>query len=306
MYRFHCLIVSILILLIIEKPEFANGDTSYRWITLQPGEKLPTNSVFVYESTTRYIGRARHFDEILPAEIYANGSAVISSCHKIKPKEKYEVLTLPEQCVWKSFSEIQNLDDTAVRIGTAWNGEPTYIVASRSDYYNSNYYYLDIIYLTKNQLFTWNAKSNIYYQDEKVYLSCPHKTKWIDTAAVKLPNNTVSGGKSEDGHDIYVAQLKRGCDIVGGQAIPEMGTATAFLNDGRPIEASYCQVLVGEPDEYTWITASDGEIPDYAVVNGKHGNEIAYVARFNKTLGHLTHSEALEEQLDYEILVAKP
>ncbi|XP_055840832.1 uncharacterized protein LOC129908399 isoform X2 [Episyrphus balteatus] len=273
----------------------------YKWVSLKSGDILPENIVLIQHSGNRYVGRARHFDEILPAEITADGSAFISSCHKEIQKDQFEILTTSDGCEWKSYNSYGDLEETILRVGNAWNGEPIYIGKS-SNY--ENIYHTVSMYLKREERYTWTDNQNYYYYSPNwQYLSCNVKNKWIDTSAKNLPNNSVSGGKSEDEYDIYVARVKRGCDIVTGQAIPDIGTATAFLNDNRLIESAYCQVLVGEPGEYTWVSASDGEIPDYAVAHGKKGLEVSYVARFNRTIGHLTHSEALEHELDYEILI---
>ncbi|XP_055840833.1 uncharacterized protein LOC129908400 [Episyrphus balteatus] len=295
------LIGSILFFIILGLLRNVYGFSSYKWVSLKSGDSLPENIVSIPRSEDRYVGRARHFDEILPAEITSNGMAFISSCHKEIHKEKFEILTTTDECDWKPYNDYQNLEETILRVGTAWNGEPIHVGQSGE---RSNTYHIASIYLTKNEPYTWTTDQNDYYYSPNWhYLSCNVKNKWIDTSARNLPNNSVSGGKSEDDYEIYVARLKRGCDVVTGQAIPDIGTATAFLNDNRPIEAAYCQVLVGEPNEYAWVSASDGEIPDYAVSHGQNGPELSYVARFNKTIGHLTHYEGLYQKLDYEILV---
>lgn len=296
------------------------GYNTIKWVPLKFGDKLPHKNILVdisddYLVSDAFVGRARHFDEILPAKIFANGTALISCCNKQIFKDHFEILTTLDGCEWKPYSDY-NIDETAIRVGTNWNKEPIYVGLT----YNNNYDKKDYasIYLTSLKTERWNEwnsngyidtySNRDYYRpaENKIkYLSCPTENKWVDASPVKLPNNTVSGDKSEEDYPIYVARLKRGCEIVTGQAVPEIGTATALLSNGEQIEVDYCQVLVGEANEYAWVVANDGEIPDYAVVNGKSGVELSYIARINKTIGHLTHSDAFLKKLDYEILVWK-
>ncbi|XP_055859326.1 uncharacterized protein LOC129921499 [Episyrphus balteatus] len=293
------LIGSILFLLIAVELDSVYGFTGYKWVALKTGDKLPENIVSIQRSKAKYVGRARHFDEVLPAEITANGSSFISSCHKEIAKDYFEILTTSDECEWKQYSnsKYEEIDETVVRVGTAWNGEPIYIGLS-----DSNEVHVTSIYLTKRETYTWFLNNNGYYSNYR-FLSCNVKSKWIDTLSTKLPNNTVSGGKSADGHKIFVARLKRDCDVVTGQVIPKLGKATGVLNNGRTIESAYCQVLVGEPKEYTWVAASDGEIPDYAIVHGKNGYELSYIVKLNRTINHLTYSKAVQQRLNYDILV---
>ncbi|XP_055858249.1 uncharacterized protein LOC129920704 [Episyrphus balteatus] len=285
----------------LKSEELNKTHFGYKWVPLKTGDKLPENIIFIPRSMDRYIGRARHFDEILPAEITSDGLGYISSCHIEIQKDQFEILTTTGGCKWNLYDFYEGFKDTILRVGTARNGEPIYIGRSGSSHY---IYHLHSLYLTNTTPYVWIIDRNrgLAYPFTQ-YLSCDVQNKWIDTWAKNLPNNSVSGGKSEDDYDIYVARVKIDCDVVTGQAIPDIGIARAIKTDNGVIESDYCQVLVGEPNEYTWVSAKDGIIPEYAVVHGKNGLEVSYVARFNKTIGHLTHSEALEKQLAYEILV---
>lgn len=297
-------LLSFIIIIILGYSGNLNGINAFKWIPLKTGDQLPENSILVYNTNERYVGRARHFDEILPAEIYANGTAFVSSCNQEIRKEQFEILTAkPGDCEWKNANYIDGIDETVVRVGTAWNNEPIFI-ASHFQHYNDYNDHIDSVYLTANKIIRW-AYSGYYNEREiKHYLSCNPMNRWIDASAMNLPNNTIYGGKSDEDYDIYVARLKRNCQIVVGQVMPQIGSATAVSYDNDDIEAAYCQVLVGEPGEYTWVSASDGEIPDYAVVSGKYGDEkMSYTVRINNTIGHLTYSRAFHEQLDFEVLV---
>lgn len=286
------------------------GFSAYKWVPLKSGDKIPDNCVTIARNghnSERYVGRARHFDEILPAEIYANGTAYVYSCGKKFQKYQFEILTTSSVCKWMDFDSFEKIDETAVRIGTAWDNEPIYLGKYHQYYNNYNDYENDVfsIYLkTAKVKDSFGKEKQLNNLHRPKYLSCPTNVIWVDTLAANVTNNTVSGGKSEDGYEIYVARLRRKCDIVVGQAVPELGFAQAFLNYGEKIDADYCQVLTGDENEYKWIPASDGVIPDYAVAESyKINYELSYIARFNDTIGHLTHSEALEQRMDYEILV---
>lgn len=297
----------------------AFGHNSIDWVFLKSGDKLPHKDDLVEilndHLTEEFVGRARYYDEILPAKVFANGTAVITCCGKKIFADEFEILTTSNGCEWKNWLYF-DADETALRVGTAWDKEPIYVGIFRykkksvTDPYTSKFSYGDTynnynpIYLTSDQqtIVRWMIASG-YDLVEKLYLSCPTETKWVEAVADKLPNGTVSGGKSGDGHDIYVARLRRKCEIVTGQVVPDNKTATAFLNNGEQISAEFLQVLVGEPNEYIWVARSGGEIPDYAVINGKNGKEQSFIARINKTIGHLSYSTAREKS-DYEILVS--
>lgn len=275
---------------------------NYKWIPLKTGDKIPGKSVYVYHSIDRFIGRARHFNEILPAEIHANGTAYITSCSKKIRKHKFEILTIVGDLEWKEFSYIKDIDETVVRVGQSWNNEPIFIAVQSLSYYSPNDYHIVSVYLASKKFDCW---SDFVFDRDRThkFLSLEPASQWIDVSVMDLPNNTVSGGKSDEDHEIYVARLKHNCEVVVGEANSQMGTATAILNNNSDIEDVYCQVLVGEPLEYSWVAASDGEIPDNAIVSGQDGNELSYIVRINKTIGHLTYAKAFREKLDYDILV---
>ncbi|XP_055913598.1 uncharacterized protein LOC129947175 [Eupeodes corollae] len=297
----HNFVVTILFLLIFGQLGAINGYAAYKWQPFKSGDKIPYNAAKIEAQEHIYVGRARHFDEMLPAEINANGSATVFSCQKVIPKYVLEILLISEECDWKEFDNFYDIDETAVRAGTV-DGEPIYIGSGTLEkaYYEISVRHIASIMLNSQQVHCWKNNNNCYLLQ---YLSCNTKTKWVDSSAVNLPNNSISGGKSEKGHDIYVAQLKKGCNIFAGQVIPLMGIATAIQHNEETIVAKYCQVLVGEPNEYRWVSASNRQIPDYAVSNGKYGNELGYLARINMTLTYVTSTMIHGMEADYEFLV---
>ncbi|XP_055841966.1 uncharacterized protein LOC129909044 [Episyrphus balteatus] len=322
-------IISILIFLTICVFKSATG---LKWIPIEQDRELvlPDNIILIDDSERKWVGRTNvsDTDEIYPGEIHSNGEVHYKPYRfsQLHIKSYSEILTTSpsDNCQWKPYyyrNHYSDIDHNAVRAGVDSDGDPIFVGRT---YVRDNEKFISSIYLPNRKITQrWQELDEDDHPYEQwQYLSCDTNKRWVDFETNHLPDNAVSGGKTIQNYEMYVARLKLSDgNFITGYVIPEMGAAVfddnlrkeksdsdEYNNESNETndqtgDSDIVQILLGDSNEYEWIFVADGMIPDNAVVNGKQKLELAYVARINKSIRHITQTEARELKSPFDILV---
>lgn len=101
---------------------------------------------------------------------------------------------------------------------------------------------------------------------------------WIEATNGQIPNGAVICGKEANGTPLYVARANYEGGVHPGKVRTEFGAANIPYG-GIEVKVNPYQVLCGS---FRWVAATNGAIPDGAVICGKESNGTPlYVARAN-------------------------
>merc|ERR1712168_100820 len=103
-----------------------------------------------------------------------------------------------------------------------------------------------------------------------VWDTAPPGFEWEDAFFGSVPKGAVVGGVGANGMEIYICRTYHNHNLIPGKVNSYMGNCDVAWGNTEHDVPMY-QVLVKQDDtakDLTWVDASDGEHPAYAVVGG--------------------------------------
>jgi hypothetical protein len=99
---------------------------------------------------------------------------------------------------------------------------------------------------------------------------------WRSATNGQVPDGAIACGKEANGTILYVARAGYQGGVHPGKVRPEFDAANISY-DGNEVKVNPYEVLIGKGK---WVTATNGEIPDGAIICGKEADGTPlYVAR---------------------------